>query len=162
MITEHDKKIYAILLAMEIEAASDRISAGEKEFIISPSYGAAVMQSITGKQMTEHKYWLHKKPFDWMTDEQFLNLQYLAIYHSWFSDVFDRMSKDGRETQWRSLCETEAPENVQLPDKLDDHYTPTQRLCVIRAVRGDRILQASLAYVATVLGKKLVFFFFLR
>jgi dynein heavy chain len=64
------------------------------------------------------------------------------------------MSKDGRETQWRTLCETDAPENAVLPDKLDDQYTPTQRLCVIRAVRGDRILQAALSYVTTVLGKK--------
>ena len=76
------------------------------------------------------------------------------MYFNWFSDVFDRMSKDGRETQWRSLCETEAPETAQLPDKLDDNYTPTQRLCVIRAVRGDRIIQAALLYVSNVLGKK--------
>jgi dynein heavy chain len=66
------------------------------------------------------------------------------------------MSKDGRETYWRSLCETEFPENAVLPDKLDDQLTPTQRLCVIRAVRGDRILQACLAYVSTILGKKYI------
>jgi dynein heavy chain len=79
MITEHDKKIYAILLAMEIEATSDRINPGEKEYIISPSYGAAVMQSISGKQMTEHKYWQNKKPFDWMNEDQFSNLQVLPF-----------------------------------------------------------------------------------
>lgn len=79
MVTEHDKKVYAILLAMEIEALSDRIHAGEKEFIVSPSYCAAMMQSTTGKQMVDHKYYVTKKPFDWMNDDQFANLQVLPF-----------------------------------------------------------------------------------
>lgn len=33
------------------------------------------MQALTNKQMVDHKYWTTKKPFDWMLDEQFLNLQ---------------------------------------------------------------------------------------
>ncbi len=81
-------------------------------------------------------------------------IKYLAIYHSWFSEPFDRMARDGRETQWRSLCETEMPENVPLPDKLDEVLTPSQKFCIVRAVRGDRILQIALSYVSTVLGKK--------
>lgn len=48
---------------------------GEKEFIISPLFGAMVIQTLTNKNMTEHKHWSAKKPFDWMSDEQFLNLQ---------------------------------------------------------------------------------------
>ena len=78
----------------------------------------------------------------------------MAVSHSWFTEPFERMSRDGRETQWRSLCETELPENITLPDKLDDSLTPTQRFCIIRAVRGDRILQIALAFVTSVLGKK--------
>jgi dynein heavy chain len=48
---------------------------GEKEFIISPLFGAMVIQTLTNKNMTEHKHWTAKKPFDWMSDEQFVNLQ---------------------------------------------------------------------------------------
>ena len=48
---------------------------GEKEFIISPIFGAFVGQSLTNKQMVEHKLWGSKKPFDWMSEEQYLNLQ---------------------------------------------------------------------------------------
>jgi dynein heavy chain, axonemal len=75
LMNENDKKVFGILLALEIETSFKRVNPGEKDFIISPSYGAAVMQSITGKQATDHKYWQVKKPFDWMQDEQFLNLQ---------------------------------------------------------------------------------------
>jgi dynein heavy chain len=64
------------------------------------------------------------------------------------------MARDGRETQWRSLCEAEMPENVNLPDKMDDILNPMQRFCIVRAVRGDRIIQIALSFVSTVLGKK--------
>ena len=58
-----------------MEDSGKKIHPGEKEFIISPSYGAAIMQALTNKQMVDHKYWSYKKPFDWMSDEQFVNLQ---------------------------------------------------------------------------------------
>jgi dynein heavy chain, axonemal len=77
----------------------------------------------------------------------------LAISHNWFAEAFDRMSRDGRETQWRSLCEADLPETVNLPDKLDEILTPAQRFCVLRAVRGDRITQIAIAFVSSVLGK---------
>ena len=66
------------------------------------------------------------------------------------------MARDGRETQWRSLCEFEIPENVSLPDKLDEVLNPIQRFCIIRAVRGDRILQQALSFVSSVLGKSFI------
>ncbi|CAF0814844.1 unnamed protein product, partial [Brachionus calyciflorus] len=156
MMTESDRKLFSILLSMEIEASAGRLKIGEREFVISPLYGAMMVQSITNKQMIDHKHWQAKKPFDWMSEEQFLNLQYLAVSHSWFNDPFDRMARDGWETQWRSLCESETPETVALPDKLDEVLTPIQRFCIVRAVRGDRILQIALAFVACVLGKSFV------
>ena len=68
--------------------------------------------------------------------------------------MFDRMPKDGRETQWRTLCESDQPEVQPLPDKMDDQYTDLQRLLVIRAVRSDRIMQASTLFINATLGKK--------
>ena len=68
--------------------------------------------------------------------------------------MFDRMPKDGRETQWRNLCESDSAETMALPDKMDDVYKPMQRLCVVRAVRSDKLMQASTVFINTVLGKK--------
>ena len=68
--------------------------------------------------------------------------------------MFDRMPKDGRETQWRALCEAELPEVIPLPDKMDDTYKGMQRLCIVRAVRSDRLLQAAGHFINNVLGKK--------
>jgi hypothetical protein len=55
------------------------LQAGEKEFIISPSYAALFAQMNSGKQINEHKFWSYKKPFDWMLDDQFLNLQVIEL-----------------------------------------------------------------------------------
>ncbi|XP_067674368.1 uncharacterized protein [Haliotis asinina] len=153
-LLERDRQIFALLLAMEVEESHSQMGPGEREFVISPNYSSVVMSSLGYTQDTNSRIVTSKKPFDWMTDEQFHNLQVLATHFEWFQEMFDRMPKDGRETQWRNLCESDIPENVALPDKMDEVYKPMQRLCVLRAVRSDRILQASTLFVNQVLGKK--------
>ena len=83
---------------------------GEREYLISPTLGSVTMTAIGCVQPNDSKFVQAKKPFDWMAEDQFLNLQTLAIHFEWFQEMFDRMSRDGRETQWRMLCETEQPE----------------------------------------------------
>lgn len=78
----------------------------------------------------------------------------MATSQNWFSDAFDRMGRDGRESQWRSLYEAEIPETASLPEKLDEILNTIQRFCLLRAVRTDRIIQIALSFVSTVLGKK--------
>ena len=80
--------------------------------------------------------------------------QTLAIHYEWFQDMFERMPKDGRETQWRLCIEHDTPETAPLPERMHEIYTPIQRLIVIRAFRPDRIKQAGSVFVAAVLGKK--------
>ncbi|WAR07684.1 DYHG-like protein [Mya arenaria] len=154
-LMEKDRFIYALALALEVEDSMGRIGIGEREFLISPDYSSVVMLSLGHIQPNqENKITQAKKPFDWMTDDQFHNLQVLATHFDWFQEMFDRMPKDGRETQWRGLCETESPETVALPDKMDDIYKPMQRLCVVRAVRSDKVMHAATVFINTVLGKK--------
>lgn len=68
--------------------------------------------------------------------------------------TFFRMPRDGRETQWRTLCEHDVPESQALPDKMDEHFTALQRMLVIRAVRSDRLMQLATLFVTSVLGKR--------
>lgn len=52
------------------------------------------MQSLTNKVLTDHKYWQYKKPFDWMSDEQFVNLQvYLKLINTVLSFQLKFLSK---------------------------------------------------------------------
>ena len=86
------------------------VGPGEREYLISPTLGSVTMTAIGCVPSNDSKVLQTKKPFDWMAEEQFCNLQTLAIHFEWFQEIFDRMSRDGRETQWRMLCETEQPE----------------------------------------------------
>lgn len=77
-----------------------------------------------------------------------MTVSLISLFHDY------RMSKDGREMAWRNLCEGDLGEAAPLPDKMDEVLTPLQRLCIIRAVRSDRIMQASSLFIQSVLGKK--------
>lgn len=152
---ERDRLLFALLCALEVEDSSGRVGPGDREFLIHPSFGAAVKTALQPSVVSETtSRAFTKKPFDWLLDEQFTNLQLLAHHYEWFQDAFDKMSKDGRETQWRQITEHEKPEMVALPDGLDDKYTLVQRFMVIRSIRGDRLMQAAICFVTAVLGKK--------
>ncbi|XP_070568705.1 dynein axonemal heavy chain 5-like isoform X4 [Ptychodera flava] len=155
-LLERDRLIYSILLALEVEDSEGNLGPGEREFLVSPSFGASVMQAIGKMVPPDHRIAQAKKPFDWMLDEQFHNLQILAVHYEWFQDMFERMPKDGRETQWRAMGEHETPELMPLPEKMDENYSPIQKLLVTRAFRQDRLMQASTVFVCSVLGKKYV------
>ncbi|XP_055889445.1 dynein axonemal heavy chain 8-like isoform X4 [Biomphalaria glabrata] len=154
-LLERDRVVFALLLAIEVEDSLGNVGPGEREFVISPNFSSVVMSAM-GSNNTDSHIMQVKKSFDWMTDDQFHNLQILATHFDWFRDMFDRMPKDGRETQWRNLCESDLPENVPLPDRMDDVLKAIHRLCIVRAVRNDRLLQASSNFVSTVLGKKYI------
>ena len=154
MLNERDKPIYQLLLALEVEDSSGNVGVGEREFLISPSLGSITMTAIGHSLPSDSRFVTQKKPFDWMQDEAYSHLQMLATHFEWFQDMFERMPRDGRETQWRNLCEHDSPENQPMPDKMDDHFNPLQRMLVVRAVRSDRLMQLSTIFVSSVLGRK--------
>ncbi|XP_030850579.1 dynein heavy chain 8, axonemal isoform X3 [Strongylocentrotus purpuratus] len=153
-LLERDRHIYSVFLAMEVEDSIGNVGYGEREYVISPQLGSATMSGLGLSAPSDHRVCQIRKPFDWMLDDQFHSLQSLAINFEWFQDMFERMPKDGRETQWRTLGEHENPELHPLPEKMDDNYNPMQRLMVIRAFRPDRIMQAATVFVGKSLGKK--------
>lgn len=56
---------------------------GDREFLIHPSYGAAVKTALQPTAVSETaSRTLVKKPFDWLLDEQYSNLQVSQlVYH---------------------------------------------------------------------------------
>lgn len=71
-----------------MEDSHGNVGLGEREFIISPNLSSAVMSATTASQSLDSSVPQYKKPFDWMTDEQFHNLQvlfqkcYLTVFNS--------------------------------------------------------------------------------
>lgn len=65
--------IYFII--SQVEDSLGRVGVGEREFLISPQLGSAVMNTLGHTVASDHRVTQIKKPFDWMFDEQFHNLQ---------------------------------------------------------------------------------------
>ncbi|XP_053567991.1 uncharacterized protein LOC128657631 [Bombina bombina] len=152
-LLEKDRIVYALLVSFEVEHSLGRMKPGEREFAISPDLSVSLMQRL-GRNASVSRQQL-RNPLDWMTEEQFKNLQILATYFDWFGEIFDRMCKDIKDTTWKTFCESEQPENpsyVKWPEGLED-LSPHQRFLVLRAVRIDRILPAASNYINAVLGK---------
>ena len=77
----------------QIEDSKGNVGVGEREYLVAPSYGSIVMTALADNPAANDSRSQEKKPFDWMTDDQFTNLQILAIHYEWFQEMFDRMSK---------------------------------------------------------------------
>ncbi|XP_075124385.1 uncharacterized protein LOC142197756 [Leptodactylus fuscus] len=153
-LLEKDRMVYALFVAFEVEESLQRIRPGEREFIISPELCLTVLQR-TNSKMSEARQQL-KNPFDWMSEEQFKNVQILAIYFDWFGDLFDRMYKDSKDVTWKVFCESEKPENpskVKWPEGIEA-LSSLKKFMVLRAVRIDRILPSASNYISAALGKK--------
>ncbi|KAJ1151043.1 hypothetical protein NDU88_003830 [Pleurodeles waltl] len=152
-LLEKDRLVYALLVTFEVEESLGHLKPGEKEFAIAPDLCVAALQMLGAKPSESRQQ--AKNPFDWMSEEQFKNVQILAMYYSWFGDLFDRMYRDGKDLTWKTFCESEQPENPakgRWPEGMDE-LTPLQRLLVLRAVRADRILQSTSGFIAGTLGK---------
>ncbi|XP_073531710.1 dynein axonemal heavy chain 5-like [Phyllobates terribilis] len=152
-LLDKDRLVYALLLTFEVHDSLGRISPGEREFIISPGLCVTVLQGMNSKMSESRQQ--EKNPFDWMSEEQFKNVQTLATYFDWFGDLFDRMCKDVKDLTWKTFCESEQPENpskVKWPEGIEA-LSPLQKFMVLRAVRQDRILPSASNYISAALGK---------
>eukprot|EP00116_Pleurobrachia_bachei_P005635 sb/3465897/ len=148
----HDKPIFALATLLEIEDSLGHVGPGEREYIVAPvsETTAKALPKASGPPPTKRKI------FEWMSDEQWQNLQVLAHHCPWFTDVFDRMNKDAAEVRWRQLCECDNPESLPLPDVLDQRVTKVQHLMVLRAVRPSKFIQAALKFATDIINKKIL------
>ncbi|KAI5057584.1 hypothetical protein GOP47_0027599 [Adiantum capillus-veneris] len=58
--------------------------------------------------------------------------------------------------RWGTWLRTSEPENVELPGDWEDRCNELQHLILLRCFRQDRLMSATAAYVANVLGQKFV------
>ena len=80
-----------LILVLQIEDAAGHINLGEREYVVSPQFGALTMSAHHPNKGVDRRVSEAKKPFDWMTDEQFHCLQLLAQNYDWFLDMFERL-----------------------------------------------------------------------
>ena len=66
----------------QVEDSQGNVGPGEREYLISPNYSSVVMSAIHTAASPDPHIMQSKKPFDWMTDDQFHNLQ---VNNQWLS-----------------------------------------------------------------------------
>ena len=90
-----------------------RVSVGDREFLINPQYGAAVKQPLSNTQgnLIPPKSSL-KKPFDWMSDEQYNNLL-VSKYYIVFSRKLLPLINNTRNVSHKLLGKTLLPQLSQ-------------------------------------------------
>lgn len=101
--------------------------------------------------------------YNWMELKTQNNLKALSMHRfegenqPFFKEIFERINRSDKE--WRAFIEKQEPESCDVPEYEDKLRANTQmghfiRLCLIRALREDRTLLASSAFIQEVLGDK--------
>lgn len=106
-----------------------------------------------------------KKPFKWIDQKAWLNVKALSKHkfaneHTFFfKELPDRLIRN--ESIWEKWYIENEPENIAIPDyeekiNADPNIGHFIHLCLIRALREDRTVLASIKFIKRVLGDEFV------
>eukprot|EP00118_Oscarella_pearsei_P013596 m.109954 g.109954 ORF g.109954 m.109954 type:complete len:5180 (+) comp37381_c0_seq5:135-15674(+) len=160
-IREKDRLTFSTFVAIEIERTEGNVSVVERQFLLDPlGMASRVFTSImNGSPLPEgvtstNQSAFSKKPYEWMTEDHWQRIQSLAFVFDWFSEPVEKILREGRENQWKSLCESDQLMSLTLPENLDQKMTHLQRLLVLKTIRHKKSLSLLRAFAESILGKE--------
>lgn len=132
---ERDKLIFMSQMVIQILLHAKEIKVVELDFLLRYPY----LQNITS-------------PFEFLSNIGWGGIKALSII-----DEFRSLDKDIEIStkRWKKFIESECPEREKLPGEWKNR-TALQRLCIMRALRPDRMTYAIRAFVEEKLGPKYV------
>ena len=133
---EKDKFLFTLLLALKIDLNTMRIS--HSEFMLLLKGGAALDLNA-----------VKPKPFRWMLDVIWLNLVELSKQEV-FNQLLEKVTEN--EKEWKYWCDTEAPEQEEIPCGYNSMLDVFRKLLLIRAWCPDRTLSQARKYIFDSLG----------
>jgi dynein heavy chain, axonemal len=88
---------------------------------------------------------VRKKPYEWISDEAWLNVIEVSTQCQFYRDLPDSMTRN--EAGWRAFYECNIPERAEVPDYAtaidgDARLGPWYRLLIVRTLRVDRSMLA--------------------
>jgi dynein heavy chain len=114
---EMHKFLFTLLLALKIDLNSNKLT--HAEFLLLLKGGAALDMNAT-----------KPKPFRWMLDVIWLNLVELSKQET-FNQLLEKVTEN--EKDWKSWCDTEAPEEEEIPCGYNNALDVFRKLLLIRA-----------------------------
>ena len=139
--SENDRVHFALMLAIEYEIFRKQARRSDAEMLFSALYPI--------KHNT-------KKPFDWMQEKQWDNLNAMGQSVKKIQEAVDRMAREGRATQWRTFCENESPEEPDFPDGLNTTLSPLEKLLILKCVKQDNLKNSITRFIDKSLGVDLI------
>ena len=135
---EKHKFLFSMHLSCSILMEEGKLPKEELTFF---SYGCANVDK--NKQ--------EKNPFDdWMTEAMWNNIEYLDSSISSFTGIITCLKDNTNE--WKKWINNNKPEESILPGLWDNKLTIFQKLCVVRALRSDRVSHAASKFINGSLG----------
>ncbi|KAB0403084.1 hypothetical protein E2I00_017091, partial [Balaenoptera physalus] len=132
---ECDKLTYLSQLTFQILLLNQEVSAAELDFLLRSPVQTGVTSPV---EFLSHQAWGGIKALSSM--EEFYNLD---------RDI------EGSAKGWKKFVESECPEKEKFPHEWK-HKTGLQRLCMMRAMRPDRMTYAMRDFIEEKLGSKYV------
>ncbi|XP_055973719.1 dynein axonemal heavy chain 9 [Sorex fumeus] len=132
---ECDKLTYLAQLTFQILLMNQEIGAAELDFLLRSSVQTGITSPV---EFLSHQAWSNIKALSSM--EEFYNLD---------RDI------EGSAKSWKKFVESECPEKEKFPQEWKNK-TALQRLCMMRALRPDRMTYAMRDFVEEKLGSKYV------
>jgi dynein heavy chain len=142
---EEDKLTYKLMLTMQIKRT-------ERPEVISPK----MIDSLLRGAATLNPEDIPRKPFEWMTQQSWVEVVALSIQLEFFGDIKNTIEQNQQE--WRKWYESENPEDLDIPkleERLNSHPSGHfMRLLIIQVLRKDRFTLAVRMLVTDIMGKK--------
>ncbi|XP_063367395.1 dynein beta chain, ciliary-like [Cydia amplana] len=131
---EKDKLVFLFIITLQILQNEGKVDPRELDFLLKYAVAPEV------------------SPYTWLSNNSFGGIVALAKM-----DAFENLDKDieGASKRWQKYTDGEAPERDKLPGEWKNK-TALQRLCIMRALRPDRMSYASTAFCEENLGTKFV------
>merc|ERR1711871_1114556 len=134
---EADKLTFVLLVTVKILITANHLSSSDLTLFLR---GGAALDIDS----------VRRKPFNWLSNEVWLNVIELSQSNKFFQNLPNDMSAN--EAMWRRWYEDNEPENIGIPDyetKLQDvqHVGAFYKLLMVRMLRMDRCMLMSKWFV---------------
>ncbi|XP_047526088.1 dynein beta chain, ciliary-like isoform X1 [Pieris napi] len=131
---ERDKLVFLFLITLQVLQSEGKVDPRELDFLLKYAVAPEV------------------SPYSWLSNNSWGGIVALSKM-----DAFENLDRDieGATKRWQKYTDGEAPERDKLPGEWKNK-TSLQRLCILRALRPDRMSYASGAFCEENLGTKYV------
>jgi dynein heavy chain len=138
---EEHKMLFSFLLTIKIMQGDNRVDAGEWRFLISGmgSPGEAITEENPDPDWIDSNCWTG-----------ILSLATLPFFRGLEKDFSDDLEK------WKKIFDATEPQKLKFPGAKYEEMNPLRRLCVLRCLRRDKIMNAISDFVIGEMEQKFV------